>query len=93
MEYTRRNAIRSEIFREVGILSLLIELEEKRLQLFAHVKRMDRAIIPRRALELKFKGRRHMRRSRIGWFCLVLEEIKKKGNELARNRRGGTVGR
>jgi hypothetical protein len=38
--------IKNGIFREVGIQNVLIELEEKLLQWFSHVKRMDRTRIP-----------------------------------------------
>jgi hypothetical protein len=48
---TRRDRIRNEIFREVGIQNLLIELEKKQQQ-FGHLKRMDRTRIPRTSLEI-----------------------------------------
>jgi hypothetical protein len=37
--------------------------------------------MPRRVLELKFKGNRLVRRARRSWFCHLLED----GEELARN--------
>jgi hypothetical protein len=39
---------------------LLIELEEKQLQWFGHVKRMDRTRMPRKASELNSKRKRPM---------------------------------
>jgi hypothetical protein len=38
---------------------VLIESKEKQLQLFGHVIGLDKTNIPRRSLELKFKGRKH----------------------------------
>jgi hypothetical protein len=49
------------------------------LQWFGHVKRMDRARIPSRALELKFKGKRFIRKPRTRLFSWVLEDIKNRG--------------
>jgi hypothetical protein len=43
-----------------GVQKLLTQLAEKLLQRFGHVKRMDRTRISRRALKLKFKGKRPM---------------------------------
>jgi hypothetical protein len=37
---TRRDRIRNEVCRELGIQNLLIMLEEKRLRMVGHVKRM-----------------------------------------------------
>jgi hypothetical protein len=39
---------------------LLTEVEEKRLQWFGYLKRMDRTSSSRRVLELIFKGKRPM---------------------------------
>jgi hypothetical protein len=56
---TRRGNIRNEILRKgAGVQNLLTELEEKLLKWFYHVKRLDRAMILKRALKLKFKGQR-----------------------------------
>jgi hypothetical protein len=52
---------------------------------------MDRMRIPRKALELKFKGKRPMRQP-IRWFSQVLEDIKKR-EMLARNQKGKTAGK
>jgi hypothetical protein len=37
----RRDRVRNEILRRAGIQNLLTGLEEKQLQLFSQVKRMD----------------------------------------------------
>jgi hypothetical protein len=42
---------------KVGIQNLLIEPEEKGLQLFGHEIGLDKTKIPRRSIELKFKGK------------------------------------
>jgi hypothetical protein len=41
---------------------------------------MDRIRIPRRVLELKLKGKRHMGQPRTRGFSQVLEDIQKRGN-------------
>jgi hypothetical protein len=46
-------------------------------KLFGHVERMGRTVIPRRALELKFKGRGLMERPRTRLFSQVVEHMKK----------------
>lgn len=60
---------------------MLIELEEKRLQWFCIMKMIDRVRMPRRALELEFKGKRLMGQSRSRRLSLVLEDIKSKRKE------------
>lgn len=51
-----RGRTRNEMFaKEAGILNVLIELEDKQLQLFSHVKKVTSARILRRALKLKFE--------------------------------------
>jgi hypothetical protein len=54
---------------------MLIQLEDKQLQWFGHLKRMEITRIQRRALELKFKGGR----PRTRWFNQVPEDIKMEG--------------
>jgi hypothetical protein len=65
--------------KKIGILNLLTELEDKLLQCFGHVMRMHRTRIPRKALELEFKGKRPMGRLGTRWFSHVLEGIEKRG--------------
>jgi hypothetical protein len=43
------------------VLRNLIGLEEKQLQWFGHLNRMDRPRMLRGELHLQFKGERHMR--------------------------------
>lgn len=51
-----RGRTRNEMFaKEAGILNVLIDLEDRQLQLFSRVKRVARARILRRALQLKFE--------------------------------------
>jgi hypothetical protein len=54
-----RDRITNEILVEnLEIQNLLIQLEEKLLQLFRDVKRTDIRMIPRRASELKCEGKK-----------------------------------
>jgi hypothetical protein len=58
------------------------------LAMLDHVGRMDRTRILRRALDLKFKGKRPIGWSRTGWFSQVLEVIKKRGMSRENKRLG-----
>jgi hypothetical protein len=51
-------------FRAVAIQNLSVDLEDKRLQSFGHVERMDRTTKPRKKYEFTFKGKRLMGRNR-----------------------------
>jgi hypothetical protein len=50
-------------------------LEERKLQWFDHVKRMDRTRTLRSVLELKFKGKGYMGQPRTRWVGQVLYEV------------------
>jgi hypothetical protein len=60
-EKIRMDKIRNKIFvEEIRIQNLLIELEEKWLQLSDHLKGMDEIEISRSTLELQLRGKRPM---------------------------------
>jgi hypothetical protein len=62
----------------VGIQDLLIQSEQKLLQLSRHVKtRMDETNISGGELKLKFKRKRPIGLFRTKWFSQILEDIKK----------------
>jgi hypothetical protein len=75
---TRRDRIRNKTYTaDIRIQNLLTEC---RREMITTCKIMDRTWILRRALELKFKGRRHTGWSRTRWFSQVVEESKRSGN-------------
>jgi hypothetical protein len=54
--------------------------------MFSYVKQLDRTRVLRRALELTFKGKRHIGRPRTRWFSQELGDIKS-GRTVVRERR------
>lgn len=79
-ENKRRGTVSTRyIQRWDGTQNLLIQFDEKWLQLFDHVNRMETTWILRRSSELNFKGNKSMRCPRIWWFGQVLENIMKRG--------------
>jgi hypothetical protein len=56
----RKDRIRTNLQRKFWKSKLLIEVGEKGLKWFDYVKRVDRTMIPRRALKLNFRGKRPM---------------------------------
>jgi hypothetical protein len=61
---------------DAGIQNFLKDLEDKLVEHFCHVKRMDRTGAPRTALELTSKDGCPMRRTRTRWFSQAKEKIK-----------------
>jgi hypothetical protein len=68
-EETRRNKFINAIFKEVGNQNFLTGVEAKTLQWYGYVNTMDRTMILRRALDLKFEGTRPMGQSRKKWLA------------------------
>ena len=61
------------LVEENGIQNFLTESEEKTLEQFVHVSRVDRTSTIRNILELKCNRKRPVGQPRTGWISYILE--------------------
>jgi hypothetical protein len=87
---TRRDRLRNtQIRRDLGVPSMLEDLEKKKLRWYGHVKRMDNNRHARRYLEWVPNGRRPVGRPRKRWTDGIKKSLEDRGTSLEEVDEGG----
>ena len=80
---TRRDRLRNDrIRKDLGVTSVLEEVERSKLRWYGHVKRMEEDRKPRKYLEWKPQGRRPVGRPRKRWMEGVCDGLEKRGLDM-----------
>uniref|UniRef100_H3A382 Reverse transcriptase domain-containing protein n=1 Tax=Latimeria chalumnae TaxID=7897 RepID=H3A382_LATCH len=84
LRVSRLQKIKNEVIRkQLGQeITLLQKIQERRLQRFGHISRMDPERIPHMAIHTKVQGMKNRGRPRIHWIDTVKNDIQQKGLKM-----------